>query len=368
MDELTSRAAVLSNLEKLKKEAAAAHAALYAIDGAVLERLKMIAAILSELSEVDSNLKSIAQNARDATVQLDEVAFDLGRYIDHLDLDPAELVEVNDRLNIINRLLNKYGDTIAATLSYRAEIGAKIESLERAGDDQSELSKEIDSLTQQLQTAGNELSKKRRAAANRLAPMIEKQLADLGMEKSKFTISLEKPGPAGPGPAGFDTIEFIIQTNPGLSPQPLRKIASGGELSRVMLALKSILAQGDRVSVLVFDEIDANVGGRLGAVIGSKLRNLATQHQVICITHLAQIASFAERHLTVRKETETGQTRTTKCAVVGPERLTELAEMVGGKKITPTTRAQAQEMLDSAHAEFAVPKPARPTRGSGVKA
>ena len=343
LDELQARASVLANLEKLKKEASASHAALYGADGAVLERLKMIAAVLGELSQLDSNLTDISKSIRDATIQLDEASFDLSRYLDRLDLDPAELAEVNDRLNTINRILNKYGDPVTTTLAYRQEIGRKIGELERAGGDQSELSKELEPLTRQIKRLGDDLSLKRRAAANTLAPLIEKQLSDLGMEKAKFTIAvtdLPKPGPSGPGytPTGFDALEFIIQSNPGQAPQPLRKIASGGELSRIMLALKSVLAQGDRVSVLVFDEIDANVGGRLGSVIGSKLRKLAARHQVLCITHLPQIASFADRHLTVRKESDGRQTRTTVRTMEGDERLAELSEMIGGQRVTETTR------------------------------
>jgi DNA repair protein RecN (Recombination protein N) len=393
MDELHARASVLANLEKLKKEAGAAHAALYAADGAVLERLKMTAAVLSELSQLDVGLADISKSIRDATLQLDEASFDLSRYLDRLDLDPAELVEVNDRLNIINRILNKYGDPIATTLAYREEIARKIIELARAGTDQSELVKELEPLTRQLKRLGDDLSLKRRSAANTLAPLIEKQLAELGMDKAKFSIAIS-PSPGTPGegrgegssrkdphpnplpdyrerglnptPTGFDALEFIIQTNPGLSPQPLRKIASGGELSRIMLALKSVLAQGDRVSVLVFDEIDANVGGRLGSIIGNKLRKLAARHQVLCITHLPQIASYADRHLTVRKESDGRQTRTSVREIDGDERLAELSEMIGGQRVTDTTRAQARELLESARSEFVKPQSEKPVRAKRV--
>jgi DNA repair protein RecN (Recombination protein N) len=147
-------------------------------------------------------------------------------------------------------------------------------------------------------------------------------------------------------------VEFIAQTNPGQAAQPLRRIASGGELSRIMLALKGILAQSDRVSVLVFDEIDANVGGRLGSIIGNKLRSLAAHHQVLCISHLPQIASYADRHFTVKKAVAGGRTESKVRTMEGDERLEELAEMIGGKHITDTTRAQAKELLQSAQAEF----------------
>ena len=173
VDELQSRASVLQNLEKLKKEAGATHGALYDSDGSVLDRLKMIAAVLCELAELDINLKPTAGAVRDATLQLEDAAFDLGRYLDKLDLDPAELAEVNDRLNTINRVLNKYGDPVEATQAYRAEIGAKISELERATGDLSSLQKQIEPLQKLLSERGAELSVKRHAAASRLGPSIE---------------------------------------------------------------------------------------------------------------------------------------------------------------------------------------------------
>jgi DNA repair protein RecN (Recombination protein N) len=354
--ELSARASVLTNLEKLKKDAGAVHGALYEADGSILERLKMMSAILAELTELDVNLKDVAGPMRDATIALEEVSIDLSRYLDKLDVDPSELIEVNDRLNTINRLLAKYGDPLEATLDYRREIGTKIVELERATDDLTGIEEEITRLERELNELGKELSTKRQAVAKKLAPQIEKQLAELGMEKAKFTVSLS---PGSPCPSGFDAVEFIAQTNPGQLAQPLRKIASGGELSRIMLALKGILAQSDRISVLVFDEIDANVGGRLGSVIGEKLRALASHHQVLCITHLPQIASYADRHLTVRKSVAGDRTETTVRVMEGVERINELAEMIGGQRITDTTRAQAQELIESARAPAPPPQTAR---------
>jgi DNA repair protein RecN (Recombination protein N) len=365
--ELGARASVLKNLEKIKKDASSVHGALYEVDGSVLERLKMMTAILAELGEVDPGAKPIAGAVRDATIQLEEAAFDLSRYLDKLDLDPGELVEVEERLNTVNRILNKYNDTVEQTLEYRAEIEQKIKELESASEDLSSLNKDVAPLTKQLTELGNELSAKRQAAAKRLFPQVEKALAELGMEKARFSISVSHAGSDAATAAGFDTLDFLVQTNPGQPPQPLRKIASGGELSRIMLALKGILASSDRISVLVFDEIDANVGGRLGSVIGSKLRSLATHHQVLCITHLSQIASYADRHLTVRKEVTGDKTTTTVRPMEGETRLEELAEMIGGNRITDTTRAQARELLEAAQGEFKKetrkePKPARKSK------
>ena len=371
-EELQARASVLTNVEKLKKEAGGVHGALYEADGSVLERLKMMAAVISELAGLDQNLAGVASSLRDMTIGLEECAFDLSRYLDKLDLDPGELAEVNERLNMIQRVLNKYGDPIESALAYREEIGQKIEELGRATDDLSALQRQVTPLAAELKKLGEALTAKRQAVAKKLGPLIERQLAELGMEKAKFSVSLSPAAGAVPGeslpatPSGFDHVEFGAQTNPGLQPQPLRKIASGGELSRIMLALKGILAASDRISVLVFDEIDANVGGRLGSIIGNKLRHLAEHHQVLCITHLPQIASYADRHLTVRKEVSGDRTETKVRPMEGGERLQELAEMIGGQRITDTTRAQAQELLDAAVSEF-VPKtrPDAPTAKPG---
>ncbi|HLL89804.1 MAG TPA: AAA family ATPase, partial [Tepidisphaeraceae bacterium] len=235
--ELTSRASVLTNLEKLKMDAGVTYSALYDADGSVIERLKMMVGVLSELADIDQGLKDVAGGVRDATVQLEESAFDLSRYLDRLDLDPGELAEVNERLNTVQRILNKYGDPIETAVAYRAEIGAKIAELERATDDLSSLASQLAPLRKQLKSLGDELTAKRHAVAKKLSPLIEAQLQHLGMEKAKFTVSIT-PGPTDADslpatPSGFDQIEFIAQTNPGLTPQPLRKIASGGELSRI---------------------------------------------------------------------------------------------------------------------------------------
>ena len=358
-EELAARASVLRNLEKLTKEATATHRALYEADGSVLERLKMMAAVLADLSVVDTNMSPIAAGMRDATIALEEVAFDLSRYLDKLDLDPAETAEVEDRLNTLNRILNKYGRTVEDTLAHREQLRQQIAELERATDDLSSLQSQIDPLSREMTKLGAELSTRRRASGKRLEPLIVKELAELGMEKATFGVSFTSAPDATA--SGLDHIEFIAQTNPGQLRQPLRKIASGGELSRIMLALKGILAQGDRVSVLVFDEIDANVGGRLGSVIGNKLRKLAAHHQVLCITHLPQIASYADRHLTVRKEVAAGKTQASVRRMDGAERLEELAEMIGGQRITDTTRAQAKELLDAATAEFSLATTAKVT-------
>jgi len=241
-----------------------------------------------------------------------------------------------------------------------------------------------------LETLGSQLGKARRAAAAKLRPLVEAELRELGMADANFEVEFTQAAeghgaesaesaqrlPSLGSPTGLETIEMLVRTNPGQPARPLRKIASGGEMSRIMLALKSIVAQSDRVSVLVFDEIDANVGGRMGTVIGEKLRKLAhgetasgaakargslkkvsgggAQQQVLCITHLPQIAAFADRHLHIAKAVEgkgkEKQTRTTVRVLDGKDRVEELAEMLAGKDVSETTRKQVKEMLESAAA------------------
>ena len=350
---LATRSSVLANLETLKTDAGSVYQNLYESDDSLLDQLKSMAGTLDHLSALDPAMVGIASQVRDAAITLEESATDLSRYVDRLDLDPAELAEVTDRLNTINRVLHKYTGDIDTTLSLRDDLAKKIATLEHATEDLTALRESLAPLKRELKQLGDALTAKRSAVAQQLGPLVERGLADLGMEKAKFSVSVAPLAPGDPPTAtGLDVVEFIAQTNPGQLPHPLRKIASGGELSRIMLALKGILAKGDRVDVLVFDEIDSNVGGRLGSVIGGKLRSLADSHQVLCITHLPQIASYADRHFTVRKEVVDGKTESQVRRMDGPERLQEIAEMIGGHKITDTTRAQAKELLEVAKAEF----------------
>jgi DNA repair protein RecN (Recombination protein N) len=378
-EELHARHRLLSNLEKVKKQASAAYAALYDDETAVISRLKMIAGVLIELRELDEPMTPIAQQVRDAVESLNDAAFTLGRHVDRLELDPAELAEVGDRLNLVQRLIHKYagnGGTLDEVLAYRGQIGTQIEQLRVQDADYSGLGTQIATLDQELANLGEQLSKKRRAAAKKLEPLVHAQLADLGMKEARFLIEFQALAALKPAEAdtprrgsaardggslgaavqaltlddfstasGLESVEFMIAPNPGQPARPLRRIASGGELSRVMLALKTITAQADRVSVLVFDEIDANVGGRMGTIIGEKLRHLASIHQVLCITHLPQIASFADRHLTIRKSIVAGDSFTTVTPLEGEARVEELAEMITGKDRTATSLAQARELL-----------------------
>jgi DNA repair protein RecN (Recombination protein N) len=216
-------------------------------------------------------------------------------------------------------------------------------------------------MRRELLGIGRQLSAGRRAAAARLSPLIERELAQVGMTHAKFEVAFETRDEEGDSPTGLDSIEMLVQANPGQPARPLRKVASGGELSRIMLAIKSILAGADRISVLVFDEIDANIGGRIASTIGAKLHQLASHHQVLCITHLPQIAACADHHVKISKAVASGQTRVNiEVLDDRPSRVAELAEMLAGQQQTRTTRKQARELLDAA------PAP-RPAGGPGPK-
>jgi DNA repair protein RecN (Recombination protein N) len=365
--EVQRKASRLGSIERLQKEAGGVYDALIDSESAVASAIKSLASTLAQLAEIDPALANIANGLRDGAVAVEEAGFDLRRYLSNLDLDPSELASAQQRLTDIHRLASKYAgrvgkiesegesDDVSRVLLYRRRIGQELESLRSQTDDCSALSVRLAPLERAVIDLGEQLRGKRRKSATALSSAIESELAELGMERAKFSVSIE---PTDPGPTGADVVEFVATTNPGLAAAPLRRIASGGELSRIMLALKGILSSrgragggggggGGGVSVLVFDEIDSNVGGRLGAVIGAKLRDLAARQQVLCITHLPQIAAAADRHLTVRKVQSASQTTSTVRVVDGDERIAELAEMIGGARITDTTRAQARELLES---------------------
>lgn len=353
-EELEARHRVLSNLGKIQSQAHQVHAGLYESDGAIVERLEMVVGILAELGELDEQLEPIATDARAALGQLHDTSFALQRYLNRIELDPQELAEVEDRMNQLNRLIHKYGQASAKhggslqdVVQFRQQIQSQIDQLQSDDQDTAALQAKAEQRAQQMVELGGKLTRKRQAAAKKLAKAIEAELAELGMEEAKLHVEVE-PREDLDSPHGRDTVQFMIQANPGHEALPLKRVASGGELSRVMLAIKSIVAEADRVNVVVFDEIDANIGGRLGTVIGSKLRALAGEHQVWCITHLPQIAAFADQHWHIEKSVTRGVTQTQVHQIEDDTRIDELAAMLTGKHATDTTRKQARELVDLA--------------------
>lgn len=364
-DVLKARHSLLNNLQRIEREAGAAHAALYESDGALVERLHMMAHVLGDLADLDPDLAPTAEQVRSAAMGLGESAMELGRYLSRLELGPNEIASLEDRLNTINRLAAKYDpsqtgsgaaspDPVERILGYRDQLEQRLMALRSEQEGAGALEARCGQLRDQMADLAKRLSETRRAAGDDLHALVEAQLQELGMTGAGFSVAFKQ---VDPGPTGQDAVEMLVKINPGQPAKPLREVASGGEMSRIMLAIKAILAQSDRISVLVFDEIDANIGGRMGTVIGQKLRALACaptpdgtgRHQVLCITHLPQIAAFASHHLRIAKEV-TGkgaraQTVTSISPLKGKERVQELAEMLAGRDVTSTTRKQAREMI-----------------------
>jgi len=349
-EELSARFRILSALEKILRQGAHVQRALEDGDESPVSRIRYALALLRELAEIDPALAEACQLTQSAGDELSEALFTLSRYLSRQDLNPAELGEVTDRLNALNRLISKYAvnGSLADVLAFRADLAARISALEQGDAGVQDLSLRIDAAYASFLQCAQDLHAKRLAAVKRLKPLVESELALLAMPQASFDVDLAPL--ADPSSTGLDRVEFMLSANPGSPLRPLRLVASGGELSRVMLALKTLLADAQGVSVLIFDEIDAKIGGRLGDVIGSKLRALARSHQVLCITHLPQIAAYADAHFKIEKSVTLGRTSTALRRLdVRSDVIRELAEMLAGANVTPTALAQASELLDRAH-------------------
>jgi DNA repair protein RecN (Recombination protein N) len=349
----------LRHAERLATAAGGAEDALYARDGALCEQLGRIAHELREAAGIDPALTPMAEALQSATTQLEEAARELGAYARDVTVDPERLAEVEDRMHRLERLMRKYGGDVDGVLAFRAEAAEELEGLDRAEERIEALERAREAALAEAADAARKLSAERRAIAEDLGTRISEELGSLGMGGARVEVQVEplveKRGEltvdgARLSETGIDRVEFLIAPNKGEEPRALRKIASGGELSRAMLAIKRVLAGVGRAGLYVFDEVDSGVGGAVAEVIGRKLVDVAAHHQVICITHLAQIAVYADRHYRVLKEVEGERTRSRIERLSDDERLEEVARMVGGLKITERTRKAAAEMLEVARA------------------
>lgn len=336
----------LSNVEKLRELATVLVRSLEESDYPLLDQIRSLYSRANHLADIDARLAGLPAQINSAIVELDDVAKTLSGYLDDLESDPQRLAELDERLAVLMRLAKKYGHgDIEAVLPYRQEIAGKLDQLRAQQSDFEGIDGEIARLARDREDLGRKLSERRKKSAAKLAAAVNKQLDELAMPDAKFQVDFAPTGPENPSPQGLETVEFMIQTNPGQPVLPLRKIASAGELSRIMLGIKSILASPGRSSVLVFDEVDSNVGGRLGEVIGTKLARLAGSQQVICISHLPQIAAFADRHFVVQKQSARNETVSSVKPIDGQDRVREIAEMISGRNFSDTTLKQAEEML-----------------------
>ncbi|MFA0750074.1 MAG: hypothetical protein SLRJCFUN_000477 [Candidatus Fervidibacter sp.] len=327
-------------------------------DGGALETLGEAVQLLKDAAEFDPILRQPHDTLNQALDTLQDLAFELERYARHIEFDPQRLEEVEARLDFLRRLKRKYGDSIAAILRYRQQIAQELERLETSEERLEALQKERERLRKALADAAHALSQMRAELARQLERAVQSHLKALMMERAKFKVALERtPDPDGLalpdgsfafGREGIDRVEFLIATNPGEPLKPLAKIASGGELARVMLALKACLQRAHEIPVLIFDEVDVGIGGRTAEAVGEKLREVARYAQVLCVTHLPQIAALADWHLRVEKVDDGKRTRVLVTPLEGEERVRELARMLSGKQITAASLQHAQELLQRA--------------------
>ncbi|MEI6607228.1 MAG: DNA repair protein RecN [Verrucomicrobiota bacterium] len=329
-----------SNASRLVETAAAAAAALTCEDG-ILERLTELQRHIRELEKLDPSIRDRTSSLETASLELADLEATLADYAEELDTDPAAAATLEQRVNLIESLKRKYGPSLTEVLARRDSAAARLDTIENRGEKLAALESELAACRTALDGAGKTLSNARRKAAPKLAKEISTQLKDLGFIQSSFEAPLQTL--SDPGPQGYESIEFQFGPNPGEPLLPLRQIASSGEISRVMLAVKSALAEQDATPLMVFDEIDANVGGEVARAVGRKMAALGTRHQVVAITHFPQVAASATLHFVVEKEVSGGRTRSRLFRVNGETRISELVRMLGGGG--QQARAMAASML-----------------------
>jgi DNA repair protein RecN (Recombination protein N) len=341
----------LGHAHRLRELAEISYAELQGDERGILMQLARLGRSLAELGETDPAMKDCEPLVREAAIQLKDLSGRLRDYADDLDADPARLGLVEDRWDLLQRLKAKYGGSVETVLAAAARARGDLEAMEDHANRSADLMKRLEAAHRVMSDKAEQLTKKRREAAKRLTALVARELSALKMAHTAFEIVVTPQEPDGCGPTGRDRVEFLLSSNIGEPPRPLSRIASGGELSRVMLALKTVLAESDHVPVLVFDEVDTGVGGAVAAAMGTRLRNLGAYHQVFCITHLPQVASQAEHHLLVAKGQKGKRTTTSVTLLTGVGREEEIARMLGGETVTNKVRATAAELIAGAKAK-----------------
>jgi DNA repair protein RecN (Recombination protein N) len=348
--QLENERRVLRNVVRLQETAGAAYAALYEDPESVAAQLHTVLKRLEELGRIDESMREVVTALVPASIAVDEATRALGHYVGKLEADPARLEEIETRLAALEKLRRKYGATLAEVIAFREEVSRNLNAVESSGERRAALAKEVTSLAAGYESAAARLSKLRREAARRLAKSVEGELASLAMEKTRVEIRVAA---AEWSAAGADAVEILISPNVGEELKPLEKIASGGELSRVALALKTCIApaRAEKHAIprtRVFDEVDAGVGGSAAEAVGRRLKKLAGSAQVLCVTHLAQIAGFAEHHYYVEKHAERGRTVTTIEELDGAARTREIGRMLSGERVTPEALRHAEQLIKHA--------------------
>ena len=338
-DQLLARQRTGANAHRLCSICADLTGLLSESEDSLTSRWGDVSRLMRELQRLDAQAEPMVGAAAGIFESLQDLARDVDRYASALDADPKTLEATEARLDTIQNLKRKYGSTVEAVIAFGAEASAKLAQLKNREERGAGLDDEISAARKSLDSTAKQLGQARRKAAPKLANLVKTHLADLGFAKAGFSIVFEELEDASP--LGIEQVDFLFAPNPGEPERPLRAIASSGEISRVMLALKTSLAAQDSVPVLIFDEIDANVGGEIGAKVGAKMKELAASHQVFCITHLPQVAAAAAAQFMVSKDTTGERTRTSLISTAGAERISEIARMLGGQAESARKHAKA---------------------------
>jgi DNA repair protein RecN (Recombination protein N) len=328
-EEIENRYKLASNSKRLIELASAAANKLSEADDSVLSQLADTQRLLRELEKIDSSIAQFSSAHAASVVELSEIARALSAYVEKLDLDPEQLAALEQRVSLFETLKRKYGGSIAEVIAFGERAAERMRKIEGRDAELERLAKEIENVRAQMNRAGEVLRKLRTKVAPKLSENIRRSLRDLGFRQSEFQAKLSVLDE--PRPNGFDSVELLFSPNPGEPLKPLRAIASSGEISRLMLAIKSALAAHDAIPLLIFDEIDTNVGGEIAHAVGAKMQTLGRDHQVICITHLPQVAASATSHFVVTKDVSRGRTFSHLHEVSGKGRQEEIARMLGGK-------------------------------------
>lgn len=338
-EEISSRYKLAANSKRLIELAGAIATRLTEADDAIVSQLAETQRLLRELEKIDPQIGSLASAHAASVTELTEIARSLADYAQRLDVDPAQLAALEERVSLFESLKRKYGGTIAEVIAFGERAAERMRKIEGRDAELERLAVEITAAELRMRKAGDALRKLRAKAAPKLAESIRRDLRDLGFRQSEFEARMTAID--APRPTGYDAVELLLSANPGEPLKPLRHVASSGEISRLMLAIKSSLAAHDAIPLLVFDEIDANVGGEIANAVGAKIRALAENHQVLCITHLPQVAAAAQNHFVVTKEVERGRTYSRLIEVKGKARREEIARMLGGQSESALRHAGA---------------------------
>ncbi|MCK5709455.1 MAG: DNA repair protein RecN [Deltaproteobacteria bacterium] len=332
----------LNNAEKLQLSAEGTYGTLYENERSILGSLQNLTDDLLNSGKVDATLADIGKSIEKGMLQIQEAAFSLRDYNSDLIHDSGRLEIVEDRIHLIGDLKRKYGESVAQIILKRDEIQKELSNIEHFDERVNSLTNESQKMMGELLVLAEKISKSRKRASKKLTAILEKELKEVGIKGGQFHIEFTDKDVSS---NGIDDISFLFSANPGERPKPLTKVASGGELSRIMLVLKEVIARVEGGSVIIFDEADSGVGGAVAEAVGQKIRKLSQSYQVICITHLPQVAKFADSHLSVLKTHDDNKTQVTIKSLEGEERVIEIARMIGGFNITQKTIDAAQEML-----------------------